>query len=393
MNTPAAIGSWFNQGRQVQFCLSAFRALAIVTAGTLFAYTGFPDIAFPGGEIVIALIITFFIYKVFHPSLAYRRAWLNYSDLAVDVAACSALPFLTGDLRIPLLCLFLPVLATALFLSLRVTLLVAAFPFLSIIASQYVSGRNSPVSPAAPADNIWSWMPYLAVLLLVAVLPYVMNINVSRRRRLLAVASERRRVSHGIQAGLNETLSQLELQLQNLWNAIALGIDSQQLLCQLDEIADLAGHSYQDVRSAIDQLRASRGEQDFLARVSRQTEDYATRYGINYNIDVGCRLPGLSPLAETELRCVAQEALDGVSKHPGARNVRLSVRNSAGSTTMEIADDAGLPDELDALKRCSLEAMRDRLQSMNGRISVSTGTNRGTLISVEIPRSEPGYDM
>jgi len=95
----------------------------------------------------------------------------------------------------------------------------------------------------------------------------------------------------------------------------------------------------------------------------------------------------LAPLVRQELYQIAQEALNNALKHSRAQAVRVALSNSGCETTLEISDD-GVGFRMDQAQKsggAGLRGMRERVERINGTLSVVSDLGRGTTVKVTAP--------
>ncbi|HYY11882.1 MAG TPA: ATP-binding protein, partial [Kineosporiaceae bacterium] len=119
------------------------------------------------------------------------------------------------------------------------------------------------------------------------------------------------------------------------------------------------------------------GSLEVLAQRARTPDRHVTT-------DLG-PLPGLPAAVEVACYRIAAEALANVTKHSGARTVRLSLTAlPEGLLVLEVRDDGrGLP-EATGGRGLGLASMRRRAEEIGGRCVVE-GTTGGTTVRVEFP--------
>ena len=79
---------------------------------------------------------------------------------------------------------------------------------------------------------------------------------------------------------------------------------------------------------------------------------------------------------------VASEALANVVKHSGADGVRVRARRVNGRAVIEIEDDgSGGADP----EGSGLFGLRDRVETLDGRLRVDSRPGHGTLVHAELP--------
>jgi signal transduction histidine kinase/HAMP domain-containing protein len=99
----------------------------------------------------------------------------------------------------------------------------------------------------------------------------------------------------------------------------------------------------------------------------------------------------LPPKMETALFRVAQEAINNIAKHSGARNVHLSFDCYDGVVQIDVADD-GIGFDLNEVARATdrrrglgLVGMQERVGLLGGKISLMSDPGHGTQISIRVP--------
>jgi signal transduction histidine kinase len=112
---------------------------------------------------------------------------------------------------------------------------------------------------------------------------------------------------------------------------------------------------------------------------------------------VSCTVDAASPDAQEEaglvslgpcLYRVAQEALNNVAKHAGAKSVRIVLAtDDAGRLRLAISDDgAGIAaGRQGAVGAFGLLGMRERVRAAGGTLRVSSRPGQGTTIEVSVP--------
>ena len=86
---------------------------------------------------------------------------------------------------------------------------------------------------------------------------------------------------------------------------------------------------------------------------------------------------------------IAQEALQNVVKHSGARNASVTLTGSAQSLQLEITDSGSGFDTAELGGGMGLLSMRERVNFLNGHLVIKSrrGANTGTRIAVRVPIS------
>jgi signal transduction histidine kinase len=94
--------------------------------------------------------------------------------------------------------------------------------------------------------------------------------------------------------------------------------------------------------------------------------------------------PRLAPDVESALFRIAQEALTNVARHTHAKTVTLTLERADGGAQLIIADDgAGFDPARDAPRGWGMITMRERAESVGGRMRVESAPGKGTRVIVE----------
>ena len=207
--------------------------------------------------------------------------------------------------------------------------------------------------------------------------------------RQRAVLDERGRIAREMHDSLAQVLGVTHLRLRAL-DAREEVRDNPEISAELAEVADICQEAYQDVRESILGLRGSntteRGLLDnlraYLAKYSQQC-DIATSLDSDLDQDLA-----LSPRCEVQMIRVIQEALTNVRKHSGATSAIVRITESDSTTTFVVEDNGHGFDPGDSLidrDRFGLYTMRERMDLLNGSLTVDSAPGRGTRVIADVP--------
>ncbi|HSR31832.1 MAG TPA: histidine kinase [Anaerolineae bacterium] len=149
----------------------------------------------------------------------------------------------------------------------------------------------------------------------------------------------------------------------------------------IDEAEDLSYEVQQELTSLIHELRPVELEgkglaaalQEYGARWSRQTGN-----AFSLALHGECIIP---PDVEKALFRLAQEALANVAKHSGAKHADVTLVCTESAITMKVADDGhGFDPESVADKGLGLRSMRERIEALDGELTVESAPGAGTRL-------------
>ena len=211
------------------------------------------------------------------------------------------------------------------------------------------------------------------------------------QRIIKAQEAERLRVARELHDGVNQLLASAKMRLRRLQEiASLLGPAAREILARCDE---LLVQALEENRRIAHNLRPSDLDALGLATACR---NFCKLLQSRSNLVVKCSLARLrrrlSPAVELNLFRIVQEAVTNVEKHAQAKTVRVRLSAQARTVTLEIEDDGrGFePEAIEADKGAGsgigLTNMRERAASLGGSCEVISLLERGTRITVRVPR-------
>ena len=156
----------------------------------------------------------------------------------------------------------------------------------------------------------------------------------------------------------------------------------------LHEIRGIAQDALREMRVLIFELRQPVLVRDGLAvALQSRLESVESQLGIATGLDTN--LEGrLSADIEDGLYRIAQEALNNALKHAHAGRVKVSLRQTERTVTLEVSDD-GMGFDVPSGRQkggFGLRGMEERAARMGGRLAVHSTTHEGTRVRVEVDR-------
>ncbi len=206
----------------------------------------------------------------------------------------------------------------------------------------------------------------------------------------LSIVQERGRIAREMHDGLAQVLGYLNLQTQTLGSLLNQG-KVEKLQDELLQMRRAIQTAHADVRENILSLRTTLAQEKGLETAA---EEYLTEFGIqtgvrtsfSYQVDGDL---SLSSVAEVQLVCILQEALTNVRKHAQAGQVDVVIRKErhedGDHIRMQVVDD-GTGFQMTGSKRSfGLQTMRERAESVGGRLDIKSDGAKGTRIECGLP--------
>jgi signal transduction histidine kinase len=208
----------------------------------------------------------------------------------------------------------------------------------------------------------------------------------------LSISRERNRLARELHDTLAHSLSALTVQLEAvsaLWNT-----RPERARRLLDQASETARTGLAESRRALQALRASPLQDlGLILAVQELAEAAAKRSGAQLGLSLPERLtPCPSPIVEQGIYRIAQETLENIIRHAGARTIRISLEQTSTEMTLAIADD-GQGVDLDALEiagadaddRFGIRGMKERAALIGGRLEISSQAGQGTSVRLTAP--------
>lgn len=209
------------------------------------------------------------------------------------------------------------------------------------------------------------------------------------RLQSLAVVEERTRIAREMHDGLAQLLGYVSLEVQTV-EAFVRQNKPDAALAELQKARERINSAQADVRENILSLRTTlAGEVDLVQALRQYVEEFGIQTGIQTRFVSDLDEPtNLSPIGETQLVCIVQEALANVRKHAKARCVELRLSANDGRLDVSVIDDGVGFVPQSTRGHFGLETMRERSQSAGGELTVDSTPGKGTTIAFWLPRMQ-----
>lgn len=194
---------------------------------------------------------------------------------------------------------------------------------------------------------------------------------------------ERQRLSRELHDGIGQYLVSVKMQLESL-----LYQDEKDVKEQLSKIRTDFDKIVDEIRRISNNLMPSVLEAFGIVFAIRnlcvETSDHT---GLQISLDFKGDFESLNKTIKTYIFRIAQEALNNIVKHAGAKRVELFLIRQREEVLFKIRDD-GKGFNLQEIKSGSghgMNNMRERVNLLNGSIEIDSQVNAGTQITINIP--------
>ncbi len=211
------------------------------------------------------------------------------------------------------------------------------------------------------------------------------NARLYGQARELAVLNERQRLARELHDSVSQALYGISL---GAHVALAsLTQDPRKQKEALEYILSLADTGLTEMRALIFELRPDTLAVDgLLLALQRQTAALQARRGIEVVTQFGVE-PDLPIETKEIVYRITQEALNNAAKHANPSRIDVKINDQPIEFVVEIIDNGkGFDPALPKPGHLGLRSMRERVESINGSLTINSAPGHGTQNVVKIPR-------
>ncbi len=222
----------------------------------------------------------------------------------------------------------------------------------------------------------------------------IANARLFEDSRKVASLEERERLARGMHDGLVQTLGFLNMKLDAAQTRLTAG-QTEQAQADVGRMRQIVSQAYDDLRDLIVGLKETARPGVTLETLIRERlASFRQNGGEAIELELTAApdwCDSLSPRATAQVANIVQEALANVAKHAGARHAWVRLAREAGEAQIVVEDDGhGLPEEPGRggdrdRPHFGLTIMRERAESVGGRLTVAPRPAGGTRIVVSLP--------
>jgi signal transduction histidine kinase len=203
------------------------------------------------------------------------------------------------------------------------------------------------------------------------------------RRAVAAQELERQRLARELHDETGQALTSILLGLRSL-EVASVPEDRDEALAALRELVVATLHEVR--RLAVELRPAALDDFGLLPAVRRLGESTRETTGLDVQVEATLGPKRLAPEVETALYRIVQEALTNVAKHAGARHVSVVLTRKHERVSVVIEDDGkGFDTSAGTGDGLGLLGMRERVQLLDGTLSVESSVGAGTTLVLELP--------
>ncbi len=195
---------------------------------------------------------------------------------------------------------------------------------------------------------------------------------------------ERRSLSRELHDAVGQMLSAMTMELGNLESSLN---SPDKLRVRLDEARRLNADTIRGVRDLAMGLRPAMLDELGLGPALRwQGREFSRRSGVPVTVQIDGDLEGLPETHRTCIYRIVQEALTNCARHAQAKTIRISIYGRHDWVQLSIQDDGVGFDPRQASSRgLGLIGIQERVRELEGKVTVTSQPEKGTILEVEVP--------
>jgi two-component system nitrate/nitrite sensor histidine kinase NarX len=203
-----------------------------------------------------------------------------------------------------------------------------------------------------------------------------------------AILKERERLSQELHDNLSQSVSTIRLLSERIMNKSDDG-EIKSIKKDIEIIEMVAEDTYASIREEMVGLRMiDETNKDIVSL----TKEYVINFERQWNITVELQTINftdnthITPIVTIQLSRIIQEALSNVRRHAKATHVNISLEISGNRLITKVKDNGiGFDPETISEDRLGMKIMRERAESLGGKLEIISAPALGSLIEIELP--------
>ena len=212
-----------------------------------------------------------------------------------------------------------------------------------------------------------------------------------------AQEEERKRISRELHDEYGQTLIGVIMSMESVEDMIPPR--QTKLRGKLETVKSLVVHALEDIQRLTLDLRPSAlDDLGLITAVRAYAHNHLQTIGVQVKFDSKGLSDRLTPVVETALFRIIQEAIHNIAKHAEASNVRIHLSVSENRITAIVEDD-GRGFDVDAVfksrigtQSLGLLGIQERIALLSGTFTIKSKIGQGTHLKVEIPVASSSFE-
>jgi len=206
----------------------------------------------------------------------------------------------------------------------------------------------------------------------------------TNQERRLALLEERGVIARELHDSLAQALTYLKIQVSRL--KALQGTDKQETLAPaiIEELRSGLNSAYRELRELLTTFRLRIDDSGLGVALVSTIEEYAKKHPIKIELDNQVDSHFLNENQEIHILHLIREALSNIVKHAHADHAEVALYlDQYSNVHVTITDNGtGIPDAAEKLNHYGLTIMRERAETLNGRVDISNNPGGGTQVAL-----------
>lgn len=222
----------------------------------------------------------------------------------------------------------------------------------------------------------------------------VENAYLHKQAEETAVIEERHRLARELHDSVTQAIYSLTLFTEAGLRLLNIG-DYHKIEELLHHLNTISQQALREMRLMLHKLRPpDLDEEGLVGALQQRLDEVETRANVEAHLIVEGDLDELPETIEEQLYRIAQEALNNALKHSAASLLTVRISADDEDLTLEISDD-GKGFDIEAVQETGgmgLQNMEERIEQLDGELTIESVPGKGTTISVQIDLDELELD-
>jgi signal transduction histidine kinase len=198
------------------------------------------------------------------------------------------------------------------------------------------------------------------------------------------ITAERKRLARDLHDSVTQLLYSMTL-LSSGWKSMAAAKRLEDPAGSFGQLEEIGLRCLKEMRLLIHQLRPSVLEEHGLVRaLQHRLESVEQRVNISTHLLVDGEFPALPKKVEEELYSIAMEALNNALRHADASEITVRLRNKRDRVVLNVIDNGVGFGRAKISAGLGFISMRERAESIDARLWVTSKPSEGTTVSVSV---------
>jgi signal transduction histidine kinase len=209
-------------------------------------------------------------------------------------------------------------------------------------------------------------------------------------RKSETALEERRDLSHYLHDHLGQSLGFLHIKIDQLIiDRNKLTLD--QVYVDILKMREAVNDSYEIVRGILETIHA-----ETAPSLNNLLMEHARKISQRANLEIDFKTKGQPAALPVETQRAVfyafEESLSNAEKHAQATKIDIVAEWGMDNLTLSISDDGvGFnPQAIDTDQHFGMEILNERMAKVNGRVTLTSSENSGTVVNIHIPRISQG---